>query len=395
VSRFALTETIIVGGGPSGMMAALSSSLSGSGVTILEHSAAPGNKLLLSGGGRCNFTHACEARDIVRLLGKRGRFIGHALAALDPAATRNLFARLGVPSRIEADGRVVPVSERATDVRLALTDALSREGARIRTGVDVTGIERIGDRWRILTAAQPFDADRVVLATGGMSFPSTGSDGSGYTLARSIGHSVVHPVPGEVPLLTTGFPLDRLQGLTVEGVELSVVGCKLPRRRGNVLFTHFGLSGPAVLDISADVAELLAGGREVTLQINLLPDVDEDIIAQALDGGPGSLRRLMPSRLAALVHESASVANARERVETVRCLKVRIARTRGFDHAMVTRGGVSLTEVDPATMSSRLADGLYFAGELLDLDGPMGGFNLQMAWSTGWLAGRSAAARGT
>jgi len=386
-----LFSIAVIGGGAAGMMAALSAARAGAGVTVLEHSTAPGAKLLLTGGGRCNFSHDCTAREFVSTIGRRGRFIGHALAALAPAATRTLFADIGVSSIVEKDGRIVPVSQRAVDLRRALVESLAAAGVRLSTGAHVNGLARTKDGWAVTRDGGSIIFDRVILATGGLSFADTGSDGSGFAIARALGHRVINPVPAEVPLVTIGLPLQRLQGLTIEGVEISIAGHKGTVRRGNVLFTHFGISGPAVLDISADVSELVSQGKEVTVVVNLLPDIDDDSIAACMAGRPGALRGILPQRLAAIVEESAAGIPVNRQLSLVRKFPIRIARTRGFDAAMVTRGGVDLAEVDPATMQSRLHEGLFFAGEVLDLDGPMGGFNLQMAWSTGWLAGRSAA----
>jgi len=381
----------VIGGGAAGMMAAISAARAGAGVTILEHSAAGGAKLLLTGGGRCNFSHDCAARDFVRILGPSGRFIGHALAALDPAATRALFEKMGVPSAVEPDGRVVPISQRAVDVRRAMVDELARAGVRFITSFDVRALRRDESRWTASSGDREMSFDAVVLATGGMSCASTGSDGSGYGIARALGHRIVQQLPAEVPLVTTGISLDRLQGLTIENVEISIAGSKVRPTRGNLLFTHFGVSGPAILDISGDVAKILAEGREVTLHVDLLPDVDDDTIADALSGGFNTLRRLIPSRLAAVVGEAVSRQPAANPAAAIRKFPVKVTRTRGFEYAMVTRGGVDLGEIDPSSMQSKLAPGLFFAGEILNLDGPMGGFNLQIAWSTGFLAGQGAA----
>ncbi|HPV05296.1 MAG TPA: aminoacetone oxidase family FAD-binding enzyme [Myxococcota bacterium] len=381
----------VIGGGAAGMMAALSAARAGAEVTILEHAPAGGAKLLLTGGGRCNFSHDCPARDFVRILGPSGRFMGHALAALDPASTRTLFERIGVPSRVEPDGRVVPMSQRAVDVRRALFDELARAGVNFITSFDVRTLRPDGHVWTAVSRDREISFSAVVLATGGMSYPATGSDGSGYAIARALGHKVVQPLPAEVPLVTTGIELTRLQGLTIENVEVSIAGSKSPPRRGNLLFTHFGVSGPVILDVSGDVAGMLAGGREVTLHVDLLPDLGDDAAARALAGGFATLRRLIPSRLAGVVDEAVSRLPASSQVTAIRKFPIRVTRTRGFECAMVTRGGVDLREADPSSMQSKLAAGLFFAGEILNLDGPMGGFNLQIAWSTGFLAGKAAA----
>jgi predicted Rossmann fold flavoprotein len=317
---------------------------------------------------------------------------------MDPAATRSFFAAAGVPSVVEEDGRVVPTSHRAVDLRRALCDKLEENHVRTVTHATIKAIRTATSGFDVVLRDTEQHFDAVILATGGCSYSETGSDGSGFELARRLGHKIVHPVPGEVPLVTSGLELERLQGLTALDVEVSVQREKGLRRRGNVLFTHFGVSGPAVLDISADVSERIAQGTETTLLIDFVPHLDAARLEQMVTDSTrrtGLLADLVAKRLASVIAEKIGSDTGKAAIEkTVEMLKkfpITIARTRGFDAAMITRGGVDLCQVDAATMQSKLVPGLYFAGEILDLDGPMGGFNLQTAWSTGCLAGAGAA----
>ncbi len=382
----------VTGGGPAGLMAAIAAARAGSNVTVLDHSGSAGTKLLLTGGGRCNITCFLHSADFVRLLGPKGRFLGHALASMSPGATREFFGQAGVPTTVEADGRVVPVSQRAVDVRRALLEMAATLGVRLQTSVDVTGIKRLDDGWAVTTGSGSHRFDKVILATGGMSYASTGSDGSGYRLATALGHTLTRPVPAEVPLISADLDTSRLQGLSVEPVAISINADRRPRTRGSLLFTHFGLSGPAVLDISGDVSRMLDEGTPVTLSIDLLPDTPAKEVDEMLQSDPRCIQGRLPSRLAAFLKDGAISDWRPGRPNPIKRFTVKIARTRGFDHAMVTRGGIVTGEIDPATMQSRLHPGLFFAGEILDLDGPMGGFNLQIAWATGHLAGTSASA---
>lgn len=383
----------VTGGGPAGMMAAIAAARAGSVVTVLDHSGSVGTKLLLTGGGRCNITCFLHSADFVKRIGIGGRFLGHALAALSPEAVREFFNQIGVSTLVEDDGRVIPVSQRAVDVRRALLERAATLGVRILTSVGVTRIEPVENGWSVRTESTELRFDRVIMATGGMSYSSTGSDGSGYRLAATLGHTVKKPLPAEVPLVSAGLDTSRLQGLSICPATISINSDRRPRTRGSLLFTHFGLSGPAVLDISGDVSELLDAGIPVTLSIDFVPDIPPAEADELIQADARLLPGRLPSRLSHFIKDYLLSDWRPGRPNPVKKFPVRIAGTRGFDHAMVTRGGIITKQIDPASMQSRLHPGLFFAGEILDLDGPMGGFNLQIAWSTGYLAGTSAADR--
>jgi len=417
-----MDDVVVVGAGPAGLVAALAAGEAGARVRVLERMALPGRKLLLTGGARCNLTHDVDARGFVQACGPGARFLHNALGRLDPEATRRLFDRLGVRIRREADGRCFPASERATDVLDALLARLHALHVPVRTGARVTGI-RVEDAagrpegryWPLhvqTESAGEFPCRRVVLATGGMSYPETGSSGDGHALARALGHRVVPARPAEVGLTVESAAVRALAGVSVDDAVVTArQGGHADVARGALLFTHYGLSGPAILDVSRLVAHR-QGPLRFDLAVDLLPDRSPEALdavlasAFAAHGARTPARIVgewLPERLAELAVASARLADgpaarvpaaARRRLAaTLKSFPIAVTGTRGFAEAVVTVGGVDLRDVDPKTMQSRRVPGIHFAGELLDLDGPRGGFNLQIAWSTGWVAGLAAAAR--
>jgi predicted Rossmann fold flavoprotein len=432
----------VLGAGAAGLIAAIRAAELGARVVLVEKNRRPGVKILMSGGTRCNVTNARglrrpEAvsgpidpafdpsarrgtRAIQDAFGPGGPFLGHALRKLDVDQTARLFEAEGVPLKIEGNGKIFPVSDRAVDVLEALARRLGRSGAELRALSPVRAVERraSGDDepegFRIALAEGSIDARRVVLAVGGRSYPGCGTAGDGYAIARAFGHTVVDPRPALVPLrVVPEWPL-TLRGLTLPDVVASVHGPNGPalaQRREAVLFTHFGLSGPAILDVSRAVARH-DGSEPLELRLDLRPGVSrEDVDAKlqaATRQGRSSVASILsadlPHRLADCLLDACDVPRARigpdlsraERLRLVQALKglsLPIAGTLGFEKAEVTSGGVRLDEVDPRTLESRLVPGLYFCGEVLDLDGLIGGYNFQAAWSTGWLAGETASAR--
>ncbi|MGA2034513.1 MAG: NAD(P)/FAD-dependent oxidoreductase [Thermoguttaceae bacterium] len=410
-------DVVVVGGGPAGLTAACRAAERGRRTLLLEKNRRPGNKILLSGGTRCNLTHATDARGIVAAFGHQGRFLHSALAALGPQAVVDLFEAEGVRTKIEPGGKIFPVSDRAADVLTALLGRLQRSGCAVALREPVAQIQRLGDSFQIVTAVRTIAAQAVVLVTGGQSYPGCGSTGDGYRWAAALGHAIVPPRPALVPITTHAPWVRALQGITVPDVLVRVLeppaGPLKPRclaqRRGALLLAHFGLSGPAALDVSRAVSSH-AQPERLALQCDFLPDVTHQSLESHLREACGAagkrlavsiLAELLPQRLAETIADRAGLATGRraaelsrhERqnlVQAIKRLAIPITGTLGFRKAEVTAGGVALEEVDSRTMQSKRVPGLYFAGELLDLDGPIGGYNFQAAFSTGYLAGDKA-----
>ena len=398
-------DIAVIGAGAAGLTAAIFARRERSAATIVLLDGAPriGAKILISGGGRCNVTH-----HVVRpedFSGNRNA-IGRVLRSFPVEETVAWFAELGVALKREETGKLFPVGDRARAVVDALVDAC--DGVAIRTASRVSAVVATADGFLVSTTDNAFTARRVILATGGRSVPKTGSDGAGYTLARALGHSVTDVFPALVPLLLEdGHWLRELSG-TSHDVELSVrsaSGKVLSRHRGAMLLTHFGLSGPVVLDVSRHLTAARREDANATLVANLLPDESfESLDARLLEEArrnpratvPSTLRGRLPERLLAAVAPSSAIASfsKEQRRGVVRDfveLTLPVSGDRGFDFAEVTAGGVPLAEVQLGTMESRRTPGAFLCGEILDVDGRIGGFNFQWAWASGRLAGIGAA----
>ena len=398
-------DIAIVGAGAAGLTAAIFARRESPAASIVLIDGAPkiGAKILISGGGRCNVTNHVVRPDDFN--GNRNA-IARVLRSFTVEQTVAWFADLGVPLKREETGKLFPVGDRAR----AVVDALLRacEGVEIRTASRVTAIEAVGDGFSLSTSGDALSAWRVILATGGRSVPKTGSDGSGYALARALGHGVTEVYPALVPLLLEeGHWLRELSG-TSHDVELSVrspSGRVRSRHRGAMLLTHFGLSGPVVLDVSRHLTAARREEAEATLVANLLPDesfesLDVLLLEEARRNPratvPSILRGRLPERLLTAVAPASAISSfsREQRRRVVRDLielVLPVVRDRGFDFAEVTAGGVPLAEVELATMQSRRTPGVFLCGEILDVDGRIGGFNFQWAWASGRLAGMGAA----
>jgi predicted Rossmann fold flavoprotein len=406
------SDVAVVGAGAAGLLAAIRAAELGAGVVLLEKNRRPGVKILMSGGTRCNITHATDNRGIVEAYGPPGRFLHSALAALSVQSTIELFEAEGVATKVEETGKVFPVSNRAVHVLDALLRRLHRSGAKLVLEEALRDLQPGLDGFVLTTTRQTRRARRVVLTTGGQSYPGSGTTGDGYALTARLGHTIVPPRPALVPI-TVAVPWVReLRGLTLPdtGVRICEGDTVLIDRRGSLLFAHFGLSGPVALDVSRVVS---GHPRPAALEVELdfLPAVKEQAFDEGLrlESAAAGKRQLaavlsvwLPRRLAEALLAAAGMAPDRRAAALSRperaaltaaakrlCLPV--TGTLGFGKAEVTAGGVSLDEVDSRTMQSKRVPGLYVAGELLDLDGPIGGYNFQAAWSTGWLAGTKAA----
>ena len=424
-------DLVIIGAGAAGLMAAASAGSRGLKVLLLEKNRKLGVKILMSGGTRCNITHNCPSREIVRAFGHQGNFLYSALAALPPETVVEKIEAQGVETKIESTGKIFPVSNRAIDVRDALVVMAEEAGAEIRNLSPVDSVTRQGDVFQVSVGGEQIDCSNVLITTGGKSYPGCGTTGDGYAWAQSFGHSIERTVPALVPILSRCQWANELKGITIEhtGVEVwpaaanaiadsnaaAKSGKKKPKKpkplataKGSFLFTHFGFSGPTALDVSRAIA-LSDNARDLELQCDFLPDCKSTKLLNQLtqkrsQHGKQSVGNLLNDFFPKLLAEGLLVASgvpldspnaelSNEGVERiVRQIKenrFEINGTLGFEKAEVTAGGVCLNEVDSSSMQSKLVDGLYFAGEVLDLDGPIGGFNFQSAFSTGWLAGQS------
>jgi predicted Rossmann fold flavoprotein len=405
-------DVAVVGAGAAGLVAALRAAECGVRTLLLEKTKRPGTKILMSGGTRCNITQNTDNRGIVEAYGPPGRFLHSALAALSVRDTIELFESEGVRTKIEETGKVFPVSDRAADVLDALLRRLARSGATAAYEEPLTDLIASADGFRLITPRGERHARRVILTVGGQSYPGSGTTGDGYAICTRLGHTIIPPRPALVPLTVDAAWVPTLRGLTLPDVTLTITedGKKLVSRRGSLLFAHFGLSGPVALDVSRVVSGH-PSPRRLTLEIDLLPatpeaDLDERLRVESAAAGKKQLavvlstwlpRRLCDDvlRLAGLAIDRRGAGLSRpERaalVAATKRLRLGLTGTLGFGRAEVTAGGVALAEVDSRDMQSRKVPGLYIAGELLDLDGPIGGYNFQAAWSTGWLAGTKAA----
>ncbi|MBM3306856.1 MAG: aminoacetone oxidase family FAD-binding enzyme [Candidatus Eisenbacteria bacterium] len=406
-------DVVVIGGGPAGLMAAVGAAGGGARVLVCERLPKPGRKLLASGGGRCNLTNTLPPEEFVERLGRDGRFALPALRALDGHALRGFFLERGVSTESPDGFRVYPSSGRSGDVLTALVGECGRLGVVVRRNAAVETLCLPERRLEgVVVDGRRIPCGVVIVATGGLGYPRLGGTGDGYALARAAGHRIREPVPALVGLRTKERWPRGCAGVAVARARVTV---DVPRRRaaaeGNLLFTHEGISGQAVLDVSGAVAELLASRAEVPLRVSLDASADRASWVARLDGWraagerrsvAGLLSESLPRSLARAVCSRAGAEGLCAPVlpravkdglaDALSGLRLTAVGTGGFENAVVTRGGVALSGVDPETLESRTTPGLRFAGEVLDVDGPCGGFNLQWAFASGWLAGRSVCA---
>lgn len=413
-----MIDVIVIGAGAAGLMAAARAAEHGASTLVLEKNRKAGVKILMSGGTRCNLTHDCDAAGIMEAFGRGGRFLRQALDALGPRETVRLFNDLGVATKVEVTGKVFPESDRAVQVRDALLRFAKDAGVKMELETVVVGMVREGGRFVVRTNSGNLEAKRVIVTSGGKSWPGCGTTGDGYQWMQDFGHTIVATRPALVPL-TGGFEWTRqLSGLTIDRAGVRVwepkKGGKFAKkpaleRCGGFLFTHQGFSGPTVMDVSG-VVTAAPQPSDVRLECDWVPEMERAKLehwfdekrsrsgAQRIATGLGEL---LPKRLAESLCEVAGVIDkpygemskqARmSLLDLIKSAEMPISGTRGFEKAEVTAGGVALNEVDPRRMASRLVEGLYIAGEILDLDGWIGGYNFQSAFSTGHLAGIHAA----
>ena len=411
------TDIIVIGGGPAGIMAAGRTGELGAKTTLIERNRSMGVKLLLTGGGRCNVTNSAGAKEFIAAFGKNGKFLYRALSVF---SNENLTAFLnsrGVPTRVDPDGKIFPSDDKAQSVLAALNCYLKRGKVETACGLRATGILlRDGSAIEGVRLSDGGIAvgKKIIIATGGMSYPKTGSTGDGYSMAKQCGHTIV-PLRAGLTALESDEPFIKdLQGLTLQNIRIAVLidGREAAAEKGGLLFTHFGVSGPKLLVLSSIAVDaLLKPGVKVELSLNLAPErtageLTGDIQKYFADNGArifaSYLKAALPNSLAPVFERRCAIGHARqcasitgaERKKIAGMLgdfRIHITRPRPLEEATVTRGGVDLAEINPLTMESRIIRGLYFCGEVIDLDGITGGYNLQEAFSTGYLAGQSAA----
>ncbi len=405
-------KVCIVGAGPAGLMAAIHAASSTVPTLVVEANADAGRKLLLTGGGRCNFTHADDPGELTKAFGKAGRFLRHSLYELSPNDMREFLQSRGLASTVEPDGCVFPKEHRAADVRDILLNEAQERGARIQFRCRVKDVATSNGGFRIHAEDRQILTTRLIIATGGVSWPQTGSRGDGYRLAAQLGHTIVPPKPALIPLVTQETWPGTLAGVSLPGVRLSATaGGRRFTTTGNMLFTQNGIGGPAVLDLSRLLADEL--GEEnagINIGIDVLPGMDEPQLDRLLQEQcrtwprktvANLLSELVPRQFSRILCQVAqcegdlqagqlSAEKRRRLVRAIKSLPLCVTGTEPIAKATVTHGGVSRDEIDPRSMESKICPGLFFAGEVIDADGPCGGYNLQMCWSTGALAGRSA-----
>ncbi|MDO5473934.1 MAG: NAD(P)/FAD-dependent oxidoreductase [Phascolarctobacterium sp.] len=408
-----MSKVIIIGGGAAGLLAGIAAATYGADVTIIEKMRQPGKKMLITGKGRCNITNAGELQDIIKNIPGNGRFLNSALRQFSNDDIVCLLECNGLETKVERGNRVFPVSDKAKDVVDTLVKIYTQLGGKLLTDCKVTEITtKDGVATGVKTTNGHFVADKVILCAGGASYPGTGSDGGGAKLAAKVGHTIVPLKPSLVPLVSDYAYVDDLQGLSLRNVRATLYGDgkKLTDDFGEMLFTHFGVSGPIILSLSNMAAEALSKGMEVELAIDLKPALSEEKLDARIQRDfttysrkqlVNGLKDLLPQRLIPVVCDMAyldeekfinqiSREERKRLLETLKHFVVPITGTRPIAEAIVTAGGVSVKEINPKTMESKLIQGLYFAGEVMDVDGYTGGFNLQAAFSSGYAAGVAA-----
>ena len=400
-------DGIVIGGGPAGMFAAITAASQGSKVLLLERNDRLGKKLLITGKGRCNVTNDCSAEEVLQNIPRNSRFLYSAMTAFPPDKVQAFFMDNGCSLKTERGNRVFPVSDRSASVLDTLKQQLKQHKVAVQTARVRQILVDDGVVIGVRTEKEDISARWVILATGGASYPVTGSTGDGYEMAAALGHTIVEPVGSLVPLETDGPDCPQMQGLSLRNVAVKLVNEKgkvLYKDFGELLFTHFGVSGPTVLSASAHlkgscklVIDLKPALDEGKLNDRILRDLEmyqnramENALTDLLPRSmiPVVLRRLEIDPL--LQANSLKKQQRRELVELIKAFSVTITGKRPVEEAIITSGGVKVSEVDPKTMESKLVSGLYFAGEILDCDAYTGGFNLQIAWATAYAAGMSA-----
>ena len=409
-----MSNVIVVGGGAAGMMAAIFAARNGQNVTLLEKNEKLGKKIFITGKGRCNITNASEIEDLFSAVISNPKFLYSGFYSFTNDQVIHFFEELGVATKIERGNRVFPVSDHSSDVIAALTREMQHLKVKVQLHCEVKEL-LINNEREIkgvrLANGKKMTADAVVVATGGISYPSTGSTGDGYRFARNCGHKVTELFPSLVPMEVKEWYAKELQGLSLKNIEIHITDGKkkLYDEFGEMLFTHYGVTGPVILSASSIVGKTLEK-KELVLHIDLKPALTEEQLDKRLlrefeanhnKQFKNANDSLLPAKLRPVIIELSGIEEEKkvheitkeERLNLLRLIKdfhMTLTGLRGYNEAIITKGGISVKEIDPGTMESKLIKNLYFAGEVLDLDAVTGGYNLQIAWSTGYLAGISA-----
>lgn len=408
-----MRKILVAGGGAAGMMAAVTAARNGKNVLLIEKNEKLGKKLFITGKGRCNITNAGDIEELFSAVVSNPKFLYSSFYTMTNDQVIDFFEELGVKTKVERGGRVFPTSDHSSDVIRALEQEMKRLGVEVRLRTEAKEI--LADDGRVtgvrLSSGKELHADAVIIATGGISYPSTGSTGDGYRFARECGHKVTDLSPALVPMEVKEWYARELMGLSLRNVEIRITDGKkkLYEEFGEMLFTHYGVTGPVILSASSIVGKKLRE-HPLTLHIDLKPALTEEQLDKRVlrefeanhnRQFKNAVDSLFPSKLKPVIVELSGIPDEKkvnevtkeERLHFVRLIKdfsMTLTGLRGYNAAIITKGGVSVKEIDPGTMESKLVNGLYFAGEVLDLDAVTGGYNLQIAWSTGYLAGLNA-----
>ncbi|MDO8554985.1 MAG: NAD(P)/FAD-dependent oxidoreductase [bacterium] len=404
-------DVAVIGGGPAGMMAAGRVAEFGANVVLIEKNKSLGKKFLMSGNGRCNISNAeFNDRKFVEKLGKKGQFLLSALSVFGPEEVVDFFESRGLKTKIEKDGRIFPVSDKSQEVLNILIKYLDENKVKLLLNQEVAGFEvQKGKIESVKLTKGEIFAQSFVLCAGGKSYPQTGSNGDGYAWIKKMGHKIINPTPALSPIETKENWVSDIKGLSLKNVSVALFqnDKKQCQVLGEMIFTHFGLSGPIILNLSKKMEELLANG-EVILKIDIMPALSSSMLDKKLQEDfkrnkifKNYLSEIIPQRLSGLIVKFSKIApdkklnsitreERKKIIEIIKGVKLTPRGSVGFSQAVVTSGGVDLREIESKTMRSKIIKNLFFAGEIIDLDGPTGGYNLQICWSTGRVAGENA-----
>ena len=405
-----MAKTVIIGAGPAGMMAAHAASEKGNSVTIIEKNERVGRKLLITGKGRCNVTNNCDVEELIANVTTNSRFLYSAFYTFTNTDVMDLFEKNGVPLKTERGNRVFPESDRAMDVVDALSRIIKKKNIKLMTGCSVSGVKAVNGKVDavVLKDGKEIKADSVIIATGGSSYRRTGSTGDGYRMAKELGHTVTDIKPSLIGIEVADEFTERLAGLSLRNIAITVVNSKNKKVYddfGEMEFTEYGIDGPVIKSASCRMKDTSKENYKIIL--DLKPALDEEKLDKRIqrdfqkyinDRFGNALNDLLPRKIIPVIIELSGISSKtpvnsitkeqrKNLVYTIKHLELTVKRYRPIEEAIVTSGGVNVKEIDPSTMESKLVKGLFFAGELIDVDAYTGGFNLQIAFSTGYLAG--------